>query len=90
MAKQKKEDEYINLEETDWYKETKATMTPEKYDRIYRENETMKKTIQLPITVRCQDCRGELPTKITFEDGEIFIDLDLDDKKVKDHDCDDF
>ncbi len=32
------EKEYVDLMETDWYKETKATMTPGKYIRIYREN----------------------------------------------------
>ncbi|MBT3312704.1 MAG: helix-turn-helix transcriptional regulator [Deltaproteobacteria bacterium] len=28
----------VDLMETDWYKETKAMMTPGKYIRIYREN----------------------------------------------------
>ena len=32
------DEEYVDLMETDWYSETKATMTPGKYIRIYREN----------------------------------------------------
>ena len=35
------DDELVDVFQTDWYKNTKKTMTPATYMRIYRENKSM-------------------------------------------------
>jgi DNA-binding XRE family transcriptional regulator len=38
------EDEYVELTETDWYKETKSKTTPGEAMRIYRDNQQLTQT----------------------------------------------
>lgn len=44
--------------------------------------------IQIPITIRCEECRTELPALIKFEDDEVFIDIDTEHEEIKNHICD--
>ncbi len=45
------------------------------------------KSIKLPVVVQCENCHEELPATVILEDGTIFIEIDLEKKKIKKHEC---